>query len=83
MQWVVVRIKGTGQVQEMVPHVAEQLIAMGRAERVTPALNPSGPPVVNGVPTIEGAAIKPPQETATIGGVQFRVGPRSARPIAR
>lgn len=80
MDWVNVRIKGTGQVTEMAPYVAEQLIASGRAEKVT-----KGEPAKPQEAIIQTAAISTPKETATAnaGGVAFHLGPRSPRPQPR
>lgn len=78
MDWIKVRMKGSRQVQDMVPAVARELIASGVAERY----NPEQPPVIVGRPTIESAVLQPPQENAMLGQVKFHVGPRSPRPRA-
>ena len=84
MEWIKVRIKGSGQVIEMAPLAAQARIASGTAEQVLAdgGFVPSQPPAIVGRPTIEAAVLQPPQECAVIGTVKFHVGPRSPRPRA-
>ena len=79
MQTVFVRLKGTGVIHELYSVAAEGFLATGAWEKVDPTANPSAPPVAQGKPTIEATVLLPAQETAAIGDISFRVGPRSAR----
>jgi hypothetical protein len=73
--WVTVRLKNTGQVQEMVPHIAQQLIASGMAEKYSPVSETkTGLPVV----PIETATMPPP--STAVQHTAYARGPRS-RPI--
>jgi hypothetical protein len=83
MQTVFVRLKGTGVTHELYPAAAEGFVATGAWEIVDPKANPSAPPVAQGKPTIEATVLLPVQETAVIGSISFRVGPRSAHNAAK
>lgn len=74
MNWAKVRIKSTGQVTEMVPGIAAQMVANGIAAYAdTPQAAPAH---ISEIPTVEAAVLTQVAEHATLN---YIVGPRSAR----
>jgi hypothetical protein len=70
MDWTIVKLP-SGQIQEMVPHVAEALIAAGAAKRHVPEVQPVLKPVTA---VVETASIEPARNAA-----RFVRGPKSKK----
>jgi hypothetical protein len=74
--WVVVKMKHTGQVQEMVPAVAQSLIANGLAEEFKPVQNVEQKPGTPVVP-IETATLVPAAAQTAVQPAAYVRGPRT------